>query len=716
MNKETVIISMASYPGRIDDVCRVWESILNQECVEKCHCVLSLEIPEFPNRENDLPEDLKNLIESKKIEVIWHPTHIRSHKKFMSPLSKYPDNPLLVVDDDIVRSEGWLKRFFEMHEKYPNDIIAGSISYWWDQDGIIHRFDDTKGVRCGGFSNVPNLIYNTAKPSSGAGTFYPAHTFTDRRFFDENLFMSLSPTSDETWAYCFNVIEDRTIRMLDEVFDPSLNTIKESQKDPNALYKFNGLTGYQNISNSLFEAFPEFKEKLIERSRRIIVSLTSFKERLKYVPVTIGSILNGTLQPSKIVLTLDRKDIEFIPDELQTMIDDGTIELLVSDYLIKPHTKYFLTMQKYRNYAVVTIDDDIEYTPDLLESLYNVYMLHPNCICARRCHRIKWSESDTVLPYGSWQWQCKDYKEPRFDLFATGVGGVLYPPDILNINDNMIPEIRECLNADDIYLKWLELNKKIKTIWVSNKNLSGLGNIGGTQEMALWKSNCRLNQNDVYLEQFRLPHIPEPQKTQVRKEPHTRHVVQPDMAECTGNFDSPVAVFTCCFNGETPIKHVIKNAKFYCFTTEYRRIDGWQTIVVNNFKKDIEWGKRYIQMHPNRFLPDYDHIIYIHPQFPVPKNINLNFKESLAMYEGENIYEFVDRMNYKHNILKTLKQNHVNQLCKCTNDNLVIYNFRNSNTEKVLSEIWGVYNGYDRSLSFATCLPKYREYVRIIKS
>lgn len=701
MNKDTVIISMASYPARIEYVYGVWASILKQECIEKCHCVLSLEIPEFPNKEKDLPSNLIELVRSKKLEILWHPTHIRSHKKYITPLSKYPDNPLLTIDDDIIREQGWLKRFFDMHEKYPNDILAYSIAYWWDQTGTIHRFKDIIGVRNRGFSGIPNLIYNTAKPSSGAGTFYPAHTFTDPRFFDESLFMSLSPSSDETWAYCFNVIEDRTIRMLDVIEDLSIGVIPESQKVGTSLYKTNNIKGYQSISNDLFDAFPEFKKNLVERSRRIIVSLTSFKSRLKYVPEVVSSILSGTMRPTKIVLTLFKGDLEYVTGDLQSLIDDGSVELIVVNDDIKPHLKYFYVMQKYRNYAIITIDDDVVYTPDLVESLYNEYMKHPNCICARRCHLIKRYKDGNLLPYKSWGWQNKSCVEPRYDLFATGVGGVLYPPDILNIDESMMDGVKACINADDIYLKWLELNKGIKTVWVSNNHLSGLGVIKGSQEIALYKSNCNQNQNDEYLKLFPLPYIKEDEVEKVI----VKSIIQPNFAECSGNFCNPVAVFTCCFNRETPKKHVLEGADFYCFTNEPRNIDGWKTIVVDSFIKDPRWGARYIQFHPTRYMQGYDKMIYIDPAADLLPDVNLEFKEAIALADGRPIYEVIEP-----SLMKMFEMANVKKLVMSKKDDLILYNFKNRETNKLLTSLWANFNRYLHPLRFALALPQYQKY------
>ena len=64
-----------------------------------------------------------------------------------------------------------------------------------------------------------------------------------------------------------------------------------------------------------------------------------------------------------------------------------------------------------------------------------------------------------LMPYEKWIKEYNKELKPSFDLFATTSAGALYPPNILNINDDLLPEIYKCLNADDIYLKFLEIKK-----------------------------------------------------------------------------------------------------------------------------------------------------------------------------------------------------------------------------------------------------------------
>ena len=63
------------------------------------------------------------------------------------------------------------------------------------------------------------------------------------------------------------------------------------------------------------------------------------------------------------------------------------------------------------------------------------------------------------MPYQKWIKKYNKESNPSFYLFATGGAGALYTPNILNINDDLLPEIYRCLNDDDVYLKYLEIKK-----------------------------------------------------------------------------------------------------------------------------------------------------------------------------------------------------------------------------------------------------------------
>lgn len=254
-----LIISMTSYPKRIKYVAKAFASILMTNVPKnEYHCVLTLSKLEFPNLENDLPNDLQLFIKNNLIEIIWTEDNQKSHKKLMPTLAKYPNNPILIIDDDVYRTEQWLNAFIETHKKYPTDIIAGAF---WQK--YILRNNDILEVSCVhdtyNTTKYANKIMVGYKPANGTGgTLYPPGTFTDKRFFDKDLYMRLSPSSDETWQFCFNIIEGRSFRQL------PIAHVEYFIDDSQNVAMNRNFGRYKQIYQNLYNEFPEFKTNLIK--------------------------------------------------------------------------------------------------------------------------------------------------------------------------------------------------------------------------------------------------------------------------------------------------------------------------------------------------------------------------------------------------------------------------------------------------------------------
>jgi len=254
LNNETLIISMTSYPPRINFVKISFDSIIKQKIDPTLyHCVLVLSITEFINKELDLPKDLLNLVYSEGIEIIWYNKNIKSHKKIIPTLKKYPNNPILIVDDDTLRNEGFIQTFLDDHKKFPNDIIFGYTDVIFTKE---YKFVSKKKFK--------KNEYILARPANGlGGTLYPPHTFKDKRFFNEEIFMKLTPNSDESWQWCFLIMENKSFRKLSKNF--AIKQIRHSQKI--SLYKENK-NKYNIIIKKLYDYFPEFKKQLDIRIKK----------------------------------------------------------------------------------------------------------------------------------------------------------------------------------------------------------------------------------------------------------------------------------------------------------------------------------------------------------------------------------------------------------------------------------------------------------------
>ena len=379
-------------------------------------------------------------------------------------IKEYPKNPILIINDDAIFPEGWLEMFINDHRKYPNDIISGSIQYFIGKNLKIKEFTEGfKGIKFGIFNHIANMIFNFAFVNTNlGGTLYPANSFKNKDFFDYQLFNKISRNSDEFWQSCFIMIENKILRQSSKIYDYTQYILLKNQSIINKEIK------YKKNFIEFCKFFPKFRNIIEMRQNKILISLTSYRKRFIFLPKVIKSLRRQTMFPKKIVLVLSKKDIK------NYKLKINGIDIIVVNEDLKPHKKYYYTMLKYREYAIVTVDDDIIYCKNMLKSLYNSYIDHPNIISGRRGHLMRYKKNGELKKYISWNFSYKRITEGNYDIFFTGIGGVLYPPDILNIDGKNLKIIKETILGDDITLKFLEVNKGIESKWVPNKHPQGL--------------------------------------------------------------------------------------------------------------------------------------------------------------------------------------------------------------------------------------------------
>lgn len=249
---------------------------------------------------------------------------------------------------------------------------------------------------------------------------------------------------------------------------------------------------YTKLKNSKKLVYGLNKEKY--RSSKIIVSLTSYEARFSSVVLTLKSLLVQTVKPDKIIVWLDC-DRKRLTNDMIALEKYG-IEYRCNVNNIRSHEKYYFAMQEFKEDIIITVDDDCIYPPTLIKSLLKTHEKYPNCVCARRVHEIKMSNNN-IMPYMEWQHDCVNKKVPSNLIFATGVGGVLYPPvsyvtDIFDANKI----IKLSYTADDVWLKFMEIMSDIKVVWAPNFMPHPMEVIN-SQNTSLREVNITENFNDV---------------------------------------------------------------------------------------------------------------------------------------------------------------------------------------------------------------------------
>lgn len=187
----------------------------------------------------------------------------------------------------------------------------------------------------------------------------------------------------------------------------------------------------------------------------VVVSLTSFPDRIQNTHLAIKSILAQSSKPNKIILWLSRDeftDIKMLPENLTSLFKYGLQIELVEDNL-KPHKKYFYAVTKYPESKIILIDDDEFYPPHLIRNFINFSKKHPNICIANKARLISANENG-FKSYKDWR-KITACHPPSNRLLAIGGGGVLYPPGFLGadvFNKNKI--IKYALHTDDLWLKF----------------------------------------------------------------------------------------------------------------------------------------------------------------------------------------------------------------------------------------------------------------------
>ena len=253
----------------------------------------------------------------------------------------------------------------------------------------------------------------------------------------------------------------------------------------------------------------------------IIVSLTSFPDRIHTVVKTIKTLLNQTKKPDRVILWLAPEQFpnkeKDLPEEL---LDLRKFGLTIDWYKdIRSYKKIIPTLKKYPDAIIITTDDDIYYAPDTVETLYKSYLEHPAEIHAHRCDWLRVNikkaclnnkndklidtspqpshqgEGAQIITWAKTRELFKDLHrdEASFRQRLTGYGAVLYPPHSLHkdVTDEELIS-RTIPTHDDIWLWAMAVLNGTKTRLVKGYSES-INYVENSQQYGL----CKVNKKGV---------------------------------------------------------------------------------------------------------------------------------------------------------------------------------------------------------------------------
>lgn len=243
-------------------------------------------------------------------------------------------------------------------------------------------------------------------------------------------------------------------------------------------------------------------------NKKLIVSLTTYPARIDKIWIVIESILRQSYSADEIFLWLSKNQFpsrDSLPNNL-IKIEKKGLTICFVDEDFKSHKKYFYAFKRFPNDLIVTVDDDIIYSPYLLERLINSHGRFPKTICCDRGLKMI-KKNSKILPYNKWEFLHSSFG-PSFSTFQTSGGGTLFPPlsfteDVFNSDVFM----RYCKLADDIWLNLMAIYSDTKTYKTDNEEYILPLLFFSATKSSLSDYNLYKNLNDTQLNEVRSYYI-----------------------------------------------------------------------------------------------------------------------------------------------------------------------------------------------------------------
>ena len=141
---EKVIVSLTSYPARIDKVHLCVQSLLRQT-YKADKTILWLSREQFPRELDDIPLELRQLTKY-GLTICFVNGDYRSYKKFIYAAQEYSDSIIVTTDDDTLYPKNWLEKLILTHKKYPDCVACYRAHYMTLDNGRARKYHEWLGL------------------------------------------------------------------------------------------------------------------------------------------------------------------------------------------------------------------------------------------------------------------------------------------------------------------------------------------------------------------------------------------------------------------------------------------------------------------------------------------------------------------------------------------------------------------------------------------
>lgn len=199
-----IIVSFTTFPKRIDSIWKVIECMLRQT-VRPDKVMLYLSREQFPKELDDLPQSLRKYKDNGLVDVVFVDDDLRSHKKYYYSFQQFPEDLIILIDDDLFYVKTLISELLEEHAKFPESIICHRAhTVTRDQYGALNPYAKWRSQKSR--RGPTHAIFHT----SGGGTLYRPFLFSEQ-LYNRKLIKDLCFYADDVWLNVLAFVSGITI-------------------------------------------------------------------------------------------------------------------------------------------------------------------------------------------------------------------------------------------------------------------------------------------------------------------------------------------------------------------------------------------------------------------------------------------------------------------------------------------------------------------------
>jgi len=254
-SSDKYIVSLTTFPKRINYVWLTVESILRQKCKPDA-IILWLSEQEF-DKKKSLPKNLLKL-EKRGLKIKFVEDNLMPHKKYYYTLKRYPKANIITIDDDVIYPPSLIAELKKCHKQHPESICSTLTRIINAKNNSLQSYKNWNM-----YDNEPRMSQRFLQIGAG-GVLYPNNSL-HHEVLNKEVLKEKALKADDLWLKIMALKNDTSIVSLGYLYPRSFVPI--IIEDNEQLMESNVHLGRNNkIFNELLDHYA-LREKVIRLAK-----------------------------------------------------------------------------------------------------------------------------------------------------------------------------------------------------------------------------------------------------------------------------------------------------------------------------------------------------------------------------------------------------------------------------------------------------------------